>query len=451
MVNRPSILVISYHFHPSNEIGARRPTALARSLVAKGVRVVVVSAFGGQAIEPGSMVMPDVIAIPVLRPSRRLLDFMVALKRAIFRMNTGPANSHIPSAPPPSEARSSRSLGAKLHELYFQIAYFIDDYKGWGRLALKAAMRESGIHPPALVLSSSPPLSVSWVGALVARRLGVPHVADLRDPWSDVIADLYPHRRIELKLTRAVERWIMRRAGAITSTSATVASRLIHRQPELAPKTFIIRNGYDSTVNLGTRDTNGRLAILFAGELYLNRDPFPFLQALERLLSRPEVRSEQVSVTFMGRRTEQFGSAIDRWLEGKRSAASVKVLDSQPQNVVAEATRLATVLLNLAQGQHLSVPAKTFEHLASGKENLLLCENDSESAQLVANIPGVIQVNPCDSNALDRALLDLYERHVHRGQLRAPTEQDVLAFSRATANERFWQTMIALAPDLKNS
>ncbi len=312
-------------------------------------------------------------------------------------------------------------------------------------------MHQSKTHQPALVLSSSPPLSVSWVGALAAQRLGVPHIADLRDPWSDVIAHLYPHRRTELKLTRAVERWIMRRAGAITSTSATVASRLIHRQPELATKTFIIRNGYDSTVNLGTRDTNGRLAILFAGELYLNRDPFPFLQALERLLSRPEVRSEQVSVTFMGRRTEQFGSAIDRWLEGKRSAASVKVLDSQPQNVVAEATRLATVLLNLAQGQHLSVPAKTFEHLASGKENLLLCENDSESAQLVANIPGVIQVNPCDSDALDRALLDLYERHVHRGQLRAPTEQDVLAFSRATANERFWQTMIALAPDLKNS
>jgi glycosyltransferase involved in cell wall biosynthesis len=335
--------------------------------------------------------------------------------------------------------------------MYFQIAYFIDDYKGWGRLALTAAMHESKTHPPALVLSTSPPLSVSWVGALAARRLGVPHLADLRDPWSDVVAHLYPHRRIELKLTRAVERWIMRRAGAITSTSATVASRLIHRQPELATKTFIIRNGYDSTVNLGTRDTNGRLAILFAGELYLNRDPFPFLQALERLLSRPEVRSEQVSVTFMGRRTEQFGSAIDRWLEGKRCAAAVKVLDTQPPNVVAEATRKATVLLNLAQAQSLSIPAKTFEHLASGKENLLLCEDDSESAQLVANIPGVIQVNPCDSDALDRALLDLYERHVHQGKLRAPTEQDVLAFSRATANERFWQTMIALAPDLQNS
>ena len=243
----------------------------------------------------------------------------------------------------------------------------------------------------------------------------------------------------------------MRRAGAVTSTSSTVASRLVRRQPELASKTFIIRNGYDGTINHGACDTDGRLTILFAGELYLNRDPFPLLHALERLFSRPEVRVDRVSATFMGRRTEQFGSTIDCWLEGKRCTAAVKVLDTQPASVVAEATRTATVLLNLAQGQPLSVPAKTFEHLASGKENLLLCENDSESAQLVASIPGVIQVDPRDADALDRAVLDLYERHVNQGRLRAPREQDIFAFSRAAANDRFWQTMIALAPDLQKS
>lgn len=445
----PTVLIISYHFYPSNEVGARRPTALARFLVAKGVRVAVVSAFGGQAIEPGSMVMPGVIAIAVRRPSRRLLDTLVAVKRRIFRSSASSARSEHSPGPFPAGAKPSRSLGSRLRELYFQIAYFIDDYKGWGRLALNAAMRESKTHPPALVLSSSPPLSVSWVGALAARRLSVPHIADLRDPWSDVIAHLYPHRRIELKLTRAIERWIMRRAGAVTSTSGTVASRLIRRLPDLASKTFIIRNGHDGTVNHGACDTDGRLAILFAGELYLNRDPFPLLHALERLLSRPDVRADRVSATFMGRRTAQFGSTIDCWLEGKRCAAAVKVLDTRPPSVVAEATRTATVLLNLAQGQPLSVPAKTFEHLASGKENLLLCENDSESAQLVASIPGVIQVDPRDADALDRALLDLYERHVNQGRLRAPTEQDIFAFSRAAANDRFWQTMIALAPDLQ--
>lgn len=451
MVNKRSALIISYHFHPSNEIGARRPTALARFLAAKGVQVTVISAFGGQVIEAGTMVLPGVIAVPVQRPSRRLLDTMVALKRRISRSRASDTRGKQASASSAAGTISSRPLGSRLHELYFQIAYFIDDYKSWGRRALKAAIHESKTRPPAMVLSSSPPLSVTWVGALAARRLGVPHIADLRDPWSDVVAHLFPHRKIELKLTRAVERWIMRRADAVTSTSSTVANRLIDRQPDLASKIFIIRNGYDGTVNHSSCETNGRLAILFAGELYLNRDPFPLLHALERLLSRPDVSADRVSAIFMGRRTAQFGSAIDHWLTGKRCAAAVRVLDTQPPSVVAEAIRRATVLLNLAQGQPLSVPAKTFEHLASGKENLLLCENDSESAQLVASIPGIIQVDPRDSDALDRALLDLYERHVNDGRLKAPANQDICSFSRAAANERFWQIMVSLVPSLQDS
>ena len=446
----PSVLIVSYHFHPSNEVGARRPTALARFLVEQGIPVVVISAFGGETIEPGSMVLPGVVAVPVHRPRRRLLDALVALKRRICGAESVPLQSQDRAASP-AEAGPTRSLSSWLRELYFQAAYFIDDYKGWGRRALTAAMQKSKTHPPALVLSSSPPLTVSWVGALTARRLGVPHVVDLRDPWSDVIAHLYPHRRFELTLTRTIERWITRRAGAVISTSGSVARCLIHRQPELASKTFIIRNGYDGTVHRDACDTNGHLDILFAGELYLNRDPFPLLHALERLLSRPEVRADRVSATFMGRRSEQFGTAIEQWLESKRCAASVKLLDTQPPSVVREMSRTATVLLNLAQGQPLSVPAKTFEHLASGKENLLLCENESESAQLVARIRGVIQVDPRDSDALDRTLRDLYERHVNQGQLRSPAEQDVSCFSRSAANDRFWRLIIALAPTLQSS
>ena len=71
--------------------------------------------------------------------------------------------------------------------------------------------------------------------------------------------------------------------------------------------------------------------------------------------------------------------------------------------------------------------------------------HDSESAQLVAKIPGVIQVDPRNVEALDRVLLDLYERHVIQGRLRAPAQQDVAAFSRAAANETFWQIMKSIA------
>lgn len=415
--------------------------------------MAVVSAFGGREIEPGSQVLPGVVAVPVRKPSRTFTDTMVFLKKKLFRAKKVAAFQTATNPASASAATSPTTFWGRVREQYFRTLHFIDEYKSWGRRARNAAIREGKRHPPNLVLSSSPPPSVLWVGALTARRLRVPYIVDLRDPWTDVISDPDPTRRIELALARKIEGWVMRSAAAITSTGARAAQLLIQRQPELAPKTFVVRNGFDDAVRHVSPDTGGLLSILFAGELYLNRDPFPLLYALERLLSRPNIDASRVRVTFMGRKTEYAGRSFADWLEGKRCSQVVNFVPPQSPEVVAATTLESTVVLNLAQHQPLSVPAKTFEHLASGRENLLLCEGDSESAQLVAKIPGVLQVDPQNVEALDRALLDLYERHVIQRRLRAPSPQDVAAFSRASANDAFWLIMksIAVVDDQKLS
>jgi Glycosyl transferase 4-like domain len=427
-------MIVSYHFYPSNEIGARRATALAKYLVESGMRVSVVSAFGGEPIEPGAQVLPGIVAVPVPKPPRIFTEAMIYLKRRLIRRVSNVAST-APESPPGAPRRAAASILGKLRDTYFRAVYFIDQYKTWGRHALQAAVREGKKNPPTLVFSSSPPPTVLWVGSLAARRLGVPHIVDLRDPWSDTLLVFHPARPLELSLTRRIEQWVMHSAAAITSTGANVADLLIRRQPALASKTFVVRNGYDGVVTRSSRQTGGRLAILFAGELYLNRDPFPLLHALERLLSRPDIDPSRITVTFMGRSTEFAGQPFAEWLVGKRCSSVVTFMPPQSQDTVAKAVLQSTVLLNLAQHQPLSVPAKTFEHLASGRENLLLCEDDSESAKIVAGLPGVTQVDPRNSAALDRVLLDLYERHVNQGQLSAPEEKDVAPFSRVIANE----------------
>lgn len=444
-MSSPSVLLVSYHFYPSNEIGARRPTELARFLVDQGLRVTVVSAFGEQDVEPGSEVLPGVTAIPVRQPSRTFSGAVVSLKRKLSRMRGGAhaASASNPGKPPTAGSRPNSLTW--LREAYFRVAQFLDEYKRWGLRARRAAIREGQKHPKVLVLSSSPPLSVLWTGTLVARRLGVPHIADLRDPWSDRVADSHPSWYLDLAVQRRIERWAMASAAAITSTTATVIRLLTDRQPELARKTFVVRNGYDGGVRLGSASTGGRLAIFFAGNLYFNRDPLPFLRAVGRLLSRPDVEPSLVSVTFMGRMIEPFERAVVTWLADARCSSVVNFGPPQSDEAVAAATARCTVVLNLAQRQPMSVPAKTFEHLASGRENLLLCEDDSETARLVASLPGVVQVDPRDPAALDRALFDLYDRHVNHGLLRAPREQDVFAFSREAANREFWRIMQAVA------
>jgi hypothetical protein len=181
-------LIISYHFYPAREIGARRVTELARYLVEKGVRVVVVSAFGNQPIQPGSELFPTVIAVPIKRPQRPWLDLLVALKRRVLADTSNAQDLGSVSADPVlGHHGGTPPLRARLHQGFFRLVYFVDDYKKWAWQAARAAVRAGREYEATLVLASGPPHSGLLAGAWAARSLGIPYVADLRDPWSDLI------------------------------------------------------------------------------------------------------------------------------------------------------------------------------------------------------------------------------------------------------------------------
>lgn len=444
-----TILILSYSFHPSNDIGARRATAFARYLADNGIRVVVVSAFGYQPVAPGSEVYPGVIAVPVKRPGRRWLDLLVALKRMVQSRRNARSADHAAWPEEAAESQAHASLRARLREAYFRILYFVDHYKKWSWHAAEAAICAGREYQAALILVSAPPHSTLLAAAWAARRLGIPYVADLRDPWSDSLAIEHPERGVELRLLRALESWALQRAAAVTSTSASVATLLLERHVSLAGKVHIIRNGYDGEIAPALAHTDGRLSILFAGELYVRRTPYPLLAALEKLLARPEVDPQRIRLTFMGAKAGRFSDqSLHSWLKGKRCAAVVRILPPQSAQAVAQEVAQATVLLNLAQQQHLHVPAKTFEQLASGREMLLICESDCETAQIVSGMSGVMQVDQRYPEALVMALVDLYRRHVVEGVASVPAPAEVRAFSRAMSNERLHALLTSLAASL---
>jgi glycosyltransferase involved in cell wall biosynthesis len=443
-----SILLVSYHFHPSNEIGARRVTALARYLTDKGERVVVVCACAcacdDKAVSHSSEDTPGIIAIHVPEPSRPLLGALVALKRLLPGRNRA-ARQDAPTGEAAAEFRTGvRAGAAHLRKLLFRILYFPDGARAWTRRASRAALLAGRTHDAKLLIASGPPHGVLLAAAQVAGRLGIPFVADLRDSWADAHAHLHPDSRIELELLRALERRVMRRAAAVTTTSAVVASSLRHRYDRLRERVSVIPNGYDGDIAPALRCTQGRLSILFAGELYEGRNPFPLLSGIEWLLARAEVEPARIEVTFMGRVQTYCGQSLQAWLHGKRCAEVVRLVPPQNAAAVAAAVAQSTLLLNLAQQQPLAVPAKTYEQLASGREILLICEDDCETARVVAGIPGVSQVDAENFQALTARLLDLYARHVVEGCATVPDAERVRPFSRAASNERFHALASAL-------
>ena len=434
----PTVLLLSYHFYPSKEIGARRVTALAQFLARRAYRLVVISAFDESLQIGDAELLPHITAISVPKPRRRLLGAAVLLKNHLRGRRRSAAHTEESPAKPASAAEQAMpGIRARLKQFFFRALYFPDGTRTWTRRVAAAATEAGGKYHCKLIIASGPPHGVLLAGAHAARRLGIPFLADLRDPWSDAHAQAHPESRFELKLHRILEGWVMRRASAVTTATEGVAALLRQRYPEIARRIRVVRNGYDGEINPRQIRTGGRLSILFAGELYVGRDPFPLLLGIEWLLAQPQVNASLVEVVLMGNVQTYAGQSLEAWLAGKRSANIVRLLPPQGPKEVAAAIANATVLLNLSQRQPLSVPAKTYEQLASGREILLICEDGCETARLVAGIRGVSRVDAENFQSLTRVLLDLYHRHAIDGLATVPEPQEVRHFSRSASNEQF--------------
>jgi hypothetical protein len=438
-----SIIIVSYHFYPSGEIGARRVTALAQFLASKGIRVIVVSEFGGSAIARGAEILPGVVAIPIKEPKQWLISRLSKLKRSALSVPDAqdPGVPYEPSVAPGQPAEG-RSLSARMRDMFFELVYFVDRYKKWAWRACSAARIAGRQFRVDALVSSGPPRTTLMAGAFAARRLGIPCIADIRDPMiDDPPAEHEQTPLLESRLLLALESWVVNSAAAIICTTSGFAAQIAARYPGAASKTHMIRNGFDSAVRNAPTSTNGRLDMLYAGEIYANRDPFPVLEALERLLGRPDVDSNRISLTFVGNCESYRGRSLAKWTRSKRSESIVRILPRVSSAEVLPHIEHATLLLNFTQEQPVQVPAKTYEQLACGREILVLCEAESETARIVDPLEGVTRVDPRDGEELDRILYDVYRRHVNGGRLNAPQQSQVLQYSREFMNARFLEVL----------
>lgn len=437
--SRPCAILLCYHFHPSSAVASRRVGAVSKVLASSELDVWVVSAFGGASFEIGEEISPNVRALAIPDPRRLLIPWLVLLKRLITQRTRLASDDYstIGNVSGSTGGERSSTWLSRLKGVFLASLDVVDSQKKWAMRAAQAALSAAVGRNVQLVVASGPPHSGLVAACYVARRLRVPLIADFRDPFAAGREDFGRAGPLARAVQRYLERWLVSRAAAITATTPGITSALRDSYPGVAEKVQLVFNGFDGEPAQRGPSTGHRLNIVFAGELYVRRDPFPVLAAVESLLSRPDVDPQRVAVRFIGQCATFDGRSLSGWLQGTRAASVVSLIPEIPMEQLRPYLQEATVMLNLAQGQQTMIPAKTFEHLASGREILAICEADSDTGRLLESIPGIIRITPGDQEALNAALADLYERHVVNGLLRQIAPEDVQRYSRAAQNEVF--------------
>jgi len=321
--------------------------------------------------------------------------------RARYR---GPSHAQTPAARL-AAAHGIGALGVRA-ALLGRSALLPDPEVAWLPDALRTgvrAVRERGID---VVLSTSPPNSAHVIAAAIARRSGVPFVADFRDSW---LAN--PHRRYErrsVRAKRAVEARIahaaLRRVAAISAVTPAIAEEARELAPAGTP-VRVVANGCDFDEFAGLAYARGeRMRIVHAGSFFGQRTPRPFLSAFAALLrARPELRG-RVQAAFLG----ELRPADREWALALGLGDALALEGFRPHAEAIAAMRAADVLLLLvprAGGRGLSVVSgKVFEYLAAQRPIVALVPPEGDAASLLRDTGSAWIADPDDEAAIGAAL-----------------------------------------------
>lgn len=262
---------------------------------------------------------------------------------------------------------------------------------------------------PDVVWATSPPLFVGIAGVFLARVTGAPLVLDIRDIWPESAAGAgqISEKGLAFRFGRVLERWLYRRAAAITCVSAPMARYLAEASQR--PVTVIYNGARRSALGEASTTDAGPTGktLVYAGNL-------GHAQGLETLLSAFDtVASTEAGA---GWTLELIGSgALDPQLRSQAAAARngerIHFLGTLPKpETLKRMSRSGMLFLNLNDDPvfELTIPSKVFDYMLAARP--IVAGLKGEGAEILARTGGNILFAPSDHADLCRALDEAFQR-----------------------------------------
>jgi glycosyltransferase involved in cell wall biosynthesis len=335
-----TLLLLAYHFPPENVSGAARPFRFYRYLPEFGISPVVITA------SPQNGERSDVVFIrdvPRDFPRQTWSWHMERIVRKLF----------LPGALGLTWSREAAAQGCKLIQAY---------------------------NRP-IVLSTAPPFSTHLAALMIKRKLGIPWIADFRDPMASV--EIVVPR---MNIYSILESFLFDRADAIIANTDAVHNLWSARYPSQRGKIHVIWNGFDpdeviSPASIPQRDFK---SLVHVGELYGGRHPGPILDSIQRLTACGALAPGSLRLSLIGPSSDAAIPNIDV-LRRLVNAGIVEYVPLRiPQNEARLIARQADALLLLQPHTNVHVPAKLFEYIRIGRPVLAFVKRDSPTERILS-------------------------------------------------------------------
>jgi glycosyltransferase involved in cell wall biosynthesis len=394
------LLVIAYDFPPSS-VGIWRTLKFCRYMVEFGW-------------------MPSVLTVEPVRSARTDWGPMAELpegvevrrtesldpQRLAWRLGGGAAAPAAPGTAPARLRWTSRAARAAM-EAMRRWVFLPDQSMGWYPFATAAARRWMRERRFDAVYTTSFPHTAHLVGAAVAGA--TPWLADFRDIWIGNDAFHRPATPLHAAIHRAMERRVVTRASRVLAATAPITADFRRRHSDLPADRFAtLTNGYDPAdfppPGAATDHDPTVYTIVYAGTLFGDRSPEPFLRAVRRVIDRDPAAAAVLRLRFLGSMT----AAHRRAVESHGLGAITRIEGYQPHNAALAAMQAADMLLLIVEdtpGNHIMLTQKVFEYAAARRPILGLVP-EGAAREFLEDLGEGPVVHPNDEQGIAAAVED---------------------------------------------
>ena len=282
-----------------------------------------------------------------------------------------------------------------------------DRWATWRFDAVSTGMKMIRRFRPDAIWSTYPIATAHVIGSTLARRSGLPWIADFRDPMAQ---DGYPSDPRAWQAYRAIEEDALRNAAASVFTTPGCAQLYRDRYPDIpADKSVVIENGYDEDTfaraeaerRLAPVDRgDGRFVLLHSGVVYPDeRDPRPLFAALARLKRDGTL----TSATFCLRlRASAYDAMLTELADEHGIADLVSLEPAIPYHAaLQEMLEVDGLLILQAANCNQQIPAKLYEYVRAKRPVLALTDpvGDTATTLRAAGLTSIARLDDADSIA----------------------------------------------------
>ena len=306
--------------------------------------------------------------------------------------------------------------------------FFIPDArKFWIRPSIKYLTERLQSDPVDVIITTGPPHSMHRIGLGLKRVLGIPWIADFRDPWTGIdfydqlhltpIADRKHHR---------MEREVLQEADAVVTVSPQWKLDL----EKLGGRSVnVITNGYDEADFGSAPPLTQKFTLTHLGSVNADRNVPVLWETLDQFLgSEPEFASH-FELHLVGPIDQRIQSSIDQLPVLSKHYRIDPWMDHPDAIRTMQASQVLLLLLNNTPNKYGILPGKLFEYLGAGRPVLCIGPTQGDADYILHECHAGQVIDYQDSAGMLAYLREKFSEFI-AGKVNAIPREQIWKFAR---------------------